>query len=90
MATSPFIGPALLAQDRGPPALPGTSQAGSPFRFWRKLADHADHTLRGKPIKVRFVWSHITATTAQWEQAYSGDGGKTWETNWVQQLRRVK
>jgi hypothetical protein len=43
---------------------------------------HADDTLRGKPIKVRFIWSNITPTTAHWEQAFSPDGGKTWETNW--------
>jgi hypothetical protein len=51
---------------------------------------HADDTLRGKPIKVRFTWSHITKTTARWEQAFSPDGGKTWEVNWEQQLERVK
>ena len=51
---------------------------------------YADDTLRGKPIKVRFVWSDITPTSAGWEQAYSGDGGKTWEVNWSQVLQRVK
>ena len=50
----------------------------------------ADDTLRGKPIKVRFTWSHITKTTARWEQAFSPDGGKTWEVNWEQKLERVK
>jgi hypothetical protein len=50
---------------------------------------YADDTLRGKVIRVRFIWSHITPTTASWEQAYSPDGGKTWETNWMQDLRRV-
>ena len=50
---------------------------------------YADDTLRGKPIKVRFVWSDITPNSARWEQAYSGDGGKTWEVNWSQVLQRV-
>jgi hypothetical protein len=50
---------------------------------------YADDTLRGRPIKVRFTWSHITAKTAQWEQAFSADGGKTWETNWTQRLQKV-
>ena len=51
---------------------------------------YADDTLHGKPIKVRFVWSHISADSARWEQAYSADGGKTWEVNWQQVLRRAK
>ena len=51
---------------------------------------YADDTLRGKPIKVRFIWSHITATTARWEQAYSCDDGKTWEVNWIQTVRKMK
>ncbi|MFC4525515.1 hypothetical protein [Dyella halodurans] len=51
---------------------------------------YASDTLRGKPIKVRFIWSQITPTSAHWEQAYSGDGGRTWETNWIQDVRRVQ
>jgi hypothetical protein len=51
---------------------------------------YASDTLRGKPIKVRFIWSRITTTTARWEQAYSPDGGKTWETNWEQTLERTR
>lgn len=47
-----------------------------------------DDTLRGKPVKVRFIWSNITPTTAHWEQAFSPDGGKTWETNWFTDFRR--
>ena len=48
-----------------------------------------DDTLRGKPIKVRFIWSNITRNAAHWEQAYSPDGGKTWETNWISDFTRV-
>jgi hypothetical protein len=51
---------------------------------------YATDTLRGKPIKVRFTWSHITPTSARWEQAFSPDSGKTWELNWLQTLERVK
>jgi hypothetical protein len=50
---------------------------------------YADDMLRGKPIKIRFTWSDITKTTARWSQAFSGDGGKTWETNWTQSLERI-
>ena len=48
-----------------------------------------DDMLRGKPIKMRFQWSKITATTAHWEQAFSPDGGATWETNWTMEFSRA-
>ena len=49
----------------------------------------ADETFRGQPIRVRFLWSNITPATARWEQAFSPDGGKTWETNWLMDFTRV-
>lgn len=49
----------------------------------------ADDTLRDKPIKVRFQWSNITRTSAQWEQAFSPDGGRTWEVNWMMEFSRT-
>jgi hypothetical protein len=50
---------------------------------------YADDTLRGKPIRVRFTWSKITPTSAHWEQAFSSDGGKTWEVNWTMEFTRA-
>ena len=40
-------------------------------------------TLNGRAILVRSVWSDITPTSSHLEQAFSTDGGKTWEVNWV-------
>jgi hypothetical protein len=50
---------------------------------------YGDDTYDGKPIRVHFVWSDITATTARWRQAYSPDGGRSWETNWIMDFTRV-
>jgi hypothetical protein len=49
----------------------------------------ADDTFNGRPIVVRFLWSDITANTCRWEQAFSTDGGDTWEVNWVMESTRV-
>jgi len=45
--------------------------------------------LRGKTVLARYTWSKITPNSAHWEQAFSPDGGKTWETNWRMDLTRV-
>ena len=42
----------------------------------------------GRPIRVRFTWSRVTTPTPRWEQAFSADGGKTWETNWIMDMTR--
>jgi hypothetical protein len=48
-----------------------------------------DDTFDGRPIRVRFTWSGITTPTPRWEQAFSDDGGETWETNWIMDFRRA-
>jgi hypothetical protein len=47
-------------------------------------------TLNGRAILVRFVISDITPNSCRFEQAFSDDGGKTWEVNWVATDTRVK
>lgn len=42
----------------------------------------------GRPILVRYTWSRVTTPTPRWEQAFSEDGGSTWETNWVNDFTR--
>lgn len=45
--------------------------------------------LEGKPIVVRFKWSAIRSGAPIWEQAFSSDGGNTWETNWIMHFERL-
>jgi hypothetical protein len=40
-------------------------------------------SINGRPIFVRFVIDDISPTSCRFEQAFSADGGSTWEVNWV-------
>lgn len=40
-------------------------------------------TWNGRAILVRFVISDIKPNSCHFEQAFSDDGGKTWEVNWI-------
>lgn len=42
----------------------------------------------GRPVKVVFRWTKMGPNAARWEQAFSYDGGKSWETNWTNELIR--
>ena len=37
----------------------------------------------GRPVLVRFVIESTSADSCRFEQAFSADGGMTWETNWI-------
>jgi hypothetical protein len=50
---------------------------------------HGDDAFDGRPIRVRFVWSGVSTPAPRWEQAFSEDGGETWERNWVMDFTRV-
>jgi hypothetical protein len=49
---------------------------------------YSQEVFEGRDIYNRFIWSEITGNSAQWEQAFSSDGGKTWETNWIMEFKR--
>jgi hypothetical protein len=40
-------------------------------------------SFNGRTILVRNVWSDIGADSCRFEQAFSKDGGKSWEVNWI-------
>ena len=46
-------------------------------------------TFNGRAILIRFVISDITPNSCHFEQAFSDDGGKTWEVNWSATDTRV-
>jgi hypothetical protein len=47
-------------------------------------------SINGRTVLVRNVWSAITADSCRFDQAFSDDGGKTWEVNWIAVDTRVK
>ncbi len=50
---------------------------------------YAQEPFEGRMIFSRFIWSHDGDDASRWEQAFSEDGGKTWETNWTADFRRA-
>jgi len=50
---------------------------------------YSQETYNGRAIFVRFVISVITPDSYRFEQAFSDDGGKTWEVNWIATDTRV-
>jgi hypothetical protein len=54
-----------------------------------EFVGYCEDVHEGRPVRVRYLWSGISETTAHWEQAFSPDGGDTWETNWIMDSVRV-
>lgn len=46
-------------------------------------AFYGQDTLDGRTILVRFIITRPSTREAHFEQAYSTDGGRTWEDNWI-------
>jgi hypothetical protein len=51
---------------------------------------YAQDDFQGRAIYIRFLWQSVTPDSTHFEQAFSSDGGKTWETNWIYDGTRVK
>jgi len=51
---------------------------------------YGSDTLGSRAILVRFVIYDIKPGSAKFEQAFSDDGGKTWEVNWIATDTRIK
>ena len=53
-------------------------------RFKAGVGDfYACDTFNGRGILVRYEWTGTMSKSPRFEQAYSEDGGKSWEVNWI-------
>ncbi|GAA2215717.1 hypothetical protein GCM10009850_111850 [Nonomuraea monospora] len=50
---------------------------------------YGEETHEGRPVRCRFLWTRSGADAARWEQAFSEDDGRTWETNWTMDFSRA-
>jgi hypothetical protein len=55
----------------------------------RKGTFYSDDSFGGRPIKVRTTYTPLAPGNAQWTQAFSADGGATWEVNWIMDFERA-
>jgi hypothetical protein len=51
---------------------------------------YSQDTVDGRAILVRGTWSNIAADSHRYQEAYSTDGGKTWQTVFTADLIRQK
>ena len=69
---------------------PGTIDTPMVGRFEHGVGTfYAGEIFAGRPIRVRFMWTMPALDSPHWEQAFSVDGGATWETNWVMDFSRA-
>lgn len=45
--------------------------------------------INGKIVLIRYDWTRMTSGAPHFEQAFSPDGGKTWEVNWITNQTRT-
>jgi hypothetical protein len=75
-----------LDVDNGTLGLPAT--VGQFTNGVGELFDYEDW--KGRMVLVRYQWTHTGKDHARMEQAFSPDGGKSWEVNWICDLTREK
>lgn len=44
---------------------------------------YATDLYKGRAVLIRFEWQKLGPDKTHFEQAFSTDGGKTWEVNWI-------
>jgi len=69
----------------------GVLQTPMSGKFKNGRGEFYDHeSFNGKAIFARNSFFDITQNSIRFEQAFSDDGGKTWEANWIMTFTRAK
>ncbi|HEV2675197.1 MAG TPA: DUF1579 domain-containing protein [Aliidongia sp.] len=50
---------------------------------------YGDERFEDKIVRLRLTWTPISTAECRWDQAYSPDGGDSWETNWIMEFTRT-
>ena len=51
---------------------------------------YGDEVIDGRDVTVHFLWADIDSDRPTWAQAFSADGGRSWETNWRMTFTRME
>jgi hypothetical protein len=51
---------------------------------------YCHEVFQGMPVFTRYRWMSQSENACRWEQAFSPDGGKSWETNWTADFSRIE
>ena len=51
---------------------------------------YSQEVFQDRHIFSRFLWTVQGPDACRWEQAYSTDGGRSWETNWTMEFTRTE
>jgi len=49
---------------------------------------YGQEPFQDREVRLRFIWSRMSDTTARWEQAYAELGSDEWETNWKMEFEK--
>jgi hypothetical protein len=71
-----------MAGKLDPPVRGGFSGTEGEFR--------GDDVHKGTPVTVRFRWHETSSKRPWWDQSFSTDAGKSWETNWRNYFTRTQ
>lgn len=70
-------------------ARPGTLEVPMVGKFVEGRGQfEADDVIESRAVKVRFEWLNLSPSSARWAQAFSFDGGASWNTNWIMEFTR--